>query len=92
LQYTDKVIFITATEDDNGKPAIEYHWAKTTGSNNNSMNGMAKAESTDRVTMLLNFFCSYWPGANLIKLFTGVIRAEHLTVSHCIGTLQNNMR
>ena len=48
FQYTDKVIFISAAEDDNGKPEIEYHLAKATGSNNNSMVGMTKAESTDR--------------------------------------------
>ena len=48
FQYTDKVIFISAAEDDSGKPEIEYHLAKATGSNNNSMVGMTKAESTDR--------------------------------------------
>jgi hypothetical protein len=31
------VIFITATEDDDGKPEIDYHLARSSGSNNNSM-------------------------------------------------------
>jgi cation-transporting ATPase 13A3/4/5 len=48
LQATEKVIFITATEDDNGKPEIEYHVARSSGSNNNSMPQMSKADSTDR--------------------------------------------
>ena len=48
FQNSDKVIFITATEDDDGKPEIEYHLARSAGSNNNSMAQMSKAESTDR--------------------------------------------
>ena len=42
------MIFITASEDETGKPEIEYHLARSSGSNNNSLVGMAKAESTDR--------------------------------------------
>ena len=37
FQNSDKVIFITATEDDDGKPEIDYHLARSSGSNNNSM-------------------------------------------------------
>ena len=49
MQATEKVIFISATEDDDGKPEIEYHVARSSsGSNNNSMPQISKSESTDR--------------------------------------------
>ena len=53
FQATDKVIFITATEDDTGKPEIEFQVDRTSGErNNNSMPQIPRAESTDRDSAL----------------------------------------